>query len=827
MRMTHYQWRVVSCVLYFACCISPIRAATGAGQASLPPTLARLSFWIPPARRVEFEAAYEARIAPILRRRGLAESSERGRATPDSNFNRLFELRTPSEVEEKQKALQGDPAWKALLQQFGAVFGEAPDSSLSYEFALYSTPAGPGRVVPAGPGKTVAIGPDTGHWRVYNVTDGLISANVWAVVQDDQGCLWFCTYGGVSRYDGHEFTSFTVREGLAHNNVFSACKDRQGRLWFGTESGGASRYTQTRTQTSEFRTQSASPRTPASEGPDGRWTTFTAADGLGANDVSSVFLGREGHLWFGTAGGGVSRYDGRTFQTMLQEDGIAGNMVYSVCQDREGRLWFGTNTGVTRYRPPAPLPPPVFVDAVVSDRRYEETTQLRVSSIVKLTVFEFHGLSLKTRPGGLVYRYRLKGYDVDWRTTRERRVEYQSLPVGEYIFEVMAVDRDLVYSERPATVTLRVHPPYTLIGLWATLGIAVGLAAWQTARVIRRDRRLREANAALSAANKELFSVNRQMEASNEDLKEARQQADRASQAKSVFLSPMSHEIRTPMTVILGYAQILRDDRMLSPRQRRAVEVQMRSGAHLLSLINDILDLSRIEAGHESLNPMDFDLRELTQELSAMFALRCEQKGLRWRAEVDTPRGPVRGDRNKLSQALINLLGNAVKFTEAGEVTLRVTAPTPTLPAGGEGVTMTTGEEVLPPSTGGQGSRPHGSDRWMGQRGGIPRYLFEVIDTGPGISPERQAAMFEPFEQGEAGVLKEGTGLGLTIARRHVALMGGELSLRSEPGRGSTFSFSLPLPPARAADRGGEDRWQADSRRPSLRVPGGTARGGI
>ena len=307
-------------------------------------------------------------------------------------------------------------------------------------------------------------------WATLTARDGLVDKQVQSIFQDQEGYLWFGTgSGGVSRYDGKEFVTFTTNDGLADNRVLSIFQDREGVFWFGTP-GGVNRY-------------------------DGQtWTTFTTKDGLAHNGVGPILQDREGHLWFGTGGGGVSRYDGQTFQTLTRQDGLASGVVNSILQDRAGMLWFGTSGGLTRYRSPAPSPPPVFVDAVVADRRYEKISDLSIPSSVKLTTFEFHGTSFKTRPEAMVYRYRLKGYDKDWKNTHARRVEYHDLPRGTYTFEVQAVDRDLVYSKSPATVTLRVHLPYERIGLLSALGVALALVAWQTARVVVRDRRLRQSN---------------------------------------------------------------------------------------------------------------------------------------------------------------------------------------------------------------------------------------------------------------------------------------------------------------------------------------------
>ena len=348
--------------------------------------------------------------------------------------------------------------------------------------------------------------------------------------QDRHGHLWFGLWsnGGLSRFDGRTFVTFSVEDGLAHpfgqtiledrrntlwvgtaaglhqyvpdpdpdqvaftsiaplsgKQVWTSLEDRDGNLWFGTWGDGVARY-------------------------DGRdFTMFDTESGLAHNVVLSIIQDRRGHLWFGTDGGLVSRYDGQVFQTLTREDGLTGQSVRGMYADNNGDIWMMTLNGIVRYREPEPYPPGVFVDAVVADRRYEDPSDIAISSDVTLTAFEFHGLSLKTRPGAIVFRYRLTGYHDDWRNTYQQRVEYQDLPSSDYTFEVVAVDRDLVYSDAPAVVALTVHLPYERYGLWSGLGIAIVLIAWQSARVIRRDRRLQQSNAALSAANNELFQVN-------------------------------------------------------------------------------------------------------------------------------------------------------------------------------------------------------------------------------------------------------------------------------------------------------------------------------
>ena len=235
--------------------------------------------------------------------------------------------------------------------------------------------------------------------------------------------------------------------------------------------------------------------------------------------------------------------------------------------------------------------------------------------------------------------------------------------------------------------------------------------------------------------------------------KRAEDTAASASRAKSAFLAHMSHEIRTPLNAILGYAQILRRDRSLQPRQKEAIETIASSGNHLFNLIDEVLDLSKIEAGRMELQCADFDLLELISRMEGMFRHRCEQKRLRLVVEPPpTPPRIVQGDEGKLRQVLINLLGNAAKFTSRGEVRLRVT------------------------------------------RAPGDAYCFEVADTGIGITAEEQAEIFQPFQQGHSGAIKGGTGLGLAISDRYIQLMGGRLQAESVPNRGARFFFTLVLP---------------------------------
>ncbi|MGB6168540.1 MAG: ATP-binding protein, partial [Geitlerinemataceae cyanobacterium] len=255
---------------------------------------------------------------------------------------------------------------------------------------------------------------------------------------------------------------------------------------------------------------------------------------------------------------------------------------------------------------------------------------------------------------------------------------------------------------------------------------------------------------------------------SNQQLEVAKEKAEVANQAKSTFIANMSHELRSPLNAILGFAQLMARSQSLTPEHRDSVGIITRSGEHLLTLINNILDLSKIEAGRTSLNLTNFDLHRLLEDINQMFQLKAEEKGLQLLVEYadDVPRY-VRTDAVKVRQVLINLINNALKFTQQGGV--RVLAAVDS-----------------------QKRLSSSSSRSL---------KFEIEDTGAGIAPEDMDSLFEAFVQTETGKqAQEGTGLGLPISRQFVELMGGEMRVTSEVGEGATFAFDISVVPVEAAE---------------------------
>ncbi|NJN65532.1 MAG: PAS domain S-box protein [Chloroflexaceae bacterium] len=281
------------------------------------------------------------------------------------------------------------------------------------------------------------------------------------------------------------------------------------------------------------------------------------------------------------------------------------------------------------------------------------------------------------------------------------------------------------------------------------------------------------------------------------ELQRAREEAEAANRAKSVFLARMSHELRTPLNAILGFTQLLNRDRQMMPRHHEYLRIIQRSGEHLLALINDVLEMSRIEAGRAELHQQAFDLHHLLHDLTDMFQLRARTKHLSLRLDLapEVPSG-VAADERKLRQVLINLLSNAIKFTHQGQVTLRVSVVA-SGPAGRPIGAQAQAEEPplpLPPPI-----VPAPSPSPSALTGPTARMFlrFEVKDTGIGIAPDDLVRIFDPFFQmPQADQAQEGTGLGLPISQHFVKMMGGAFDVESRLGQGSTFSFVLPVHPA-------------------------------
>jgi signal transduction histidine kinase/DNA-binding NarL/FixJ family response regulator len=347
----------------------------------------------------------------------------------------------------------------------------------------------------------------------------------------------------------------------------------------------------------------------------------------------------------------------------------------------------------------------------------------------------------------------------DTRLSLKWLVTYLLLTIGSGI-----IDGDV--KEYGTPISPEVNTLLFVVNFVVISMVVFGLIVHLTTKQEDQNQALEKTLDLLREAQSQLEGQNVELAQEKEKADQARSAAEVANRAKSTFLANMSHEIRTPLNAILGYAQILDGDSELNESQRKAIGTIGNSGNHLLKLIHEVLDLSKIEAGQMELQKNDFDLAHLLDSMNTMFEMRCREKQLRWQLTgLDASIQLVIGDESKLMQVFNNLLNNAVKFTDAGEVVFEM--------------------EILEDD----------------------RYRFTVSDTGLGISAADQETIFRVFEQGEAGLQKGGSGLGLAISQRILALMDSQLELESTAGAGTRFSFTLHLPAVNkdsASDDGGQ-----------------------
>ncbi len=416
-------------------------------------------------------------------------------------------------------------------------------------------------------------------------------------------------------------------------------------------------------------------------------------------------------------------------------------------QEREWLFIAGTR-GIVRFdlgSAPASAPPPaVLVNEIVRGdwRRAGTATPLHFDFSRESLTFRFAaaGAALRT----LGYETRLLGYNDRWTPASTAEVSFTGLVGGPYTLQVRARDREDRVGP-PAEVTFSIAAPWwrspLMLAGYAAAGLVSlgGFVRWR-----------------LRAGERERQRLERTVAERTRDLAAARDQAEAASRAKSAFLASMSHELRTPLNGVIGYAQLLQTDARLTGDQLERIRIVHTSGEHLLRMINDVLDLAKIEAGKLELRLAPGALRDILQDVASAHRPAAAQKGLELMVETE-PAVPewVELDAAKVRQVLDNLLGNAIKFTSRGRVTLRAGVR-----RGPEGV----------------------------------RLVIAVQDTGPGIAAPDRDRLFQPFEQAHlTRPAAPGTGLGLAISRALVERMGGAFEVESAAGAGSVFAFHVPL----------------------------------
>ena len=563
---------------------------------------------------------------------------------------------------------------------------------------------------------------------------------------DDQRRLWAAGRGGLACFDGAQWTRYTVRDGLLDNFAAYLAVGPDQSIWVGYRGG----FGVTRLQLS---------------GQHLELKHYREKNGLISDKV--VLLGNDGsgRIWAGTDAG-INMIRGEELHHVGRSQGLiwddTNSNAFFLDQDRS--VWVGTSNGLSHYQPAfdqsRALPPPVvIVDAKLGDQAADIAIPARVRYEDRTFSVRFAALTFvdehHTR-----FRYRLQGAEPEWVETQLGEVRFPNLSEGSYRFEVIAQSNLGPWSPEPASFSFVIAPPW-----WRTLparGAAVLVVLVLGILVLRwRTRKLLEAKSELesivAARTNELRKEKERIQEQNIEIEALLVKAQESTRLKGEFLANMSHEIRTPMNGVIGMNNLLLGTN-LTPEQREYADLVRKSGEALLDVISDILDFSKIEAGKLSFEIVEFDLPGLIEDVTELLAVRAREKQLELICQTSAAiPAQLCGDPVRVRQVLQNLIGNAVKFSEKGEVVTRV-----------ELVDADPHEVVV---------------------------RVEVRDTGIGISEEGLSRLFQSFSQADGSTTRKygGTGLGLAISKQLTQMMGGEIGVESKPGAGSTFWFTARL----------------------------------
>jgi len=618
-----------------------------------------------------------------------------------------------------------------------------------------------------------------------------------AIAETADGRIWVAGGAGLAEFDGTSFKLHSAPGGLPSNRLFGivADADQRGTVWIATDGDGVIRFR------------------------DGRASAITTANGLASDKVVSLVDDGKGRLWFGTvrgafavtkqelnavADGASQRIVSRFFD---EEDGLGSRQCNgaanpSALRTTDGRIWLATAKGASELTgaPAAALPPRApIVERITFDGKPVRLDALRaVPPGIDRIEFDYSGVTFQT-PERMRFRYRVDGYDNDWIDGGTKRAaSYTNLPAGEYRFLLESSDDGVHWRGSELPFTLRPHFYETrwflILSILASAALLLGMHTTRlhfsrerarhleavveerTRQISEEKERTEEALHQAEAAKIEADAARREAEHHEQQVEAALEQAESANRAKSIFLANTSHELRTPLNAIIGFSGLLIENasERLESRHVRFLQNILSSGQYLLGHINNILDLSKIEAGRTELQPEAIILCFLVDEISAVMKGVATLRKISIDVDIPDDFPTIEADPTHVKQILYNLISNAVKFSP-------------------ENSTVTVSARALPATD---------------------SIEIRVTDQGIGIDPKDHELIFQEFRQahGPHGGRPQGTGLGLALVKRFVEMHGGSIRVESELGLGSAFFIVLPRT---QSERAPESAVRADTVRTS------------
>ncbi len=599
----------------------------------------------------------------------------------------------------------------------------------------------------------------------------LSNDKVTCILEDRAGLIWIGTYNGLNMFDPSipKFVAYrphgTDPRSLSHKRILAIHESQSGVLWVGAD-GGLNKF----------------------DRDDDSFSQYWKKDGLPNDVVYGILEDKSGFLWVST-NSGLARFDPEqeTFKAYDAGDGLQKNEFQfgAYFKNAAGKLFFGGVNGLNAFYPDRikdnPVPPPVvitnfllFNEPVAREDPnstlhlpIQDTSEIRLSFEDRVFSFEFAALDY-ANPQKNRYAYMLEGLDERWQQTDASRrfATYTNLDPDGYVFRVKASNKDGVWNEQDVAIRMTIQPPpwqtwwaYSLYGL-VVASLLIGYLwshrkklAYERSISEHLDRKVTERTRALEQKNRENLEKQQQLLSQADKLSQQAGKLRQMDELKTRFFTNISHEIRTPLTLALGPLEDVLSENLMPDKPRKKLEMVRRNTRRLEKLIDELLDISKLEAGRMTIRARKVNAVAFLRECTLAFLTPVERKRIILVFQTDREEIPLFIDSDKLEKVFYNLLSNSLKFTpEKGKILVRIDSPDPNF------------------------------------------LSISVKDTGPGIPADQLPYVFDRFyqAQGRSSGSGSGSGIGLSLAKELVLIHGGDIEVKSEPGFGCQFVVRLP-----------------------------------